>query len=199
MFSGIVEEIGLVKHVVRRPGLLSLTIAADLSLDGLSIGDSMSVNGVCLTVISYDTECFTVEVIPETLKLTNLGDLAVGSQVNLERSITAATRIGGHFVQGHIDTASPILRIEPEGEALKVWFQKPATYGECFIPKGFIAVDGMSLTLVDILPEEFSICFIPHTQQRTIVQHYAAGQKVNIEIDHLTKTVLHIVKQRITL
>lgn len=197
MFSGIVEEIGKVKSVIQRAGLLTLVITAKTALEGVVPGDSLSVNGVCLTVCHLGPGEVTVEVIPETLRLTNLGDLQVGDPINLERAITPMTRIGGHFVQGHVDGTATILRLEPQGESLKVWFQQPAFFRDCFIPKGYIALDGMSLTLVDTRAEAFSVCLIPHTQQKTIVQLYKLGTKVNVEIDHMTKTIVHIINQRI--
>jgi riboflavin synthase len=198
MFSGIIEEIGRVSAAVLKPGLLTLTIECDACMEGLRIGDSLSVNGVCLTVCSFTGDSFTVEVIPETLSKSNLGALLPGSNVNLERSLTLETRIGGHFVQGHTDGTSEVLTIAPEGESLKMWFAIPQAWAGYFIPKGFVAIDGMSLTLVDVSDETFSICFIPHTQNQTIVQYYRVGTCVNIEIDHLTKTVVHIVNQRMS-
>lgn len=196
MFSGIVEEIGFILSSLRREGLLTLTIGADKTLDGICIGDSISVNGVCLTVCSSTESSFTVEIILETLSKSNLGALEPEAIVNLERSITPTTRIGGHFVQGHIDTTVNILDIDNEGEALKIWFSIPEKWKDCLIPKGFVAIDGMSLTIVDVLEHEFSICFIPHTQVNTVVKKYHVGTAVNIEIDHLTKTIVHIVNQR---
>lgn len=196
MFSGIVEEIGLVKKVDPQPGLLTLTIEAKLCLEDLKIGDSIAVNGVCLTVCHFDSHSLTVQAMPETLKRTNLGALVLGAKVNLERSITAATRLGGHFVQGHVDTTVNLMHLAKEGESLKVWFEKPQPYAACFIPKGYIAIDGMSLTLVDVQPKAFSICFIPYTQWHTIVSDYNLGRKVNVEIDHMTKTIVHLVNQR---
>lgn len=196
MFSGIVEEIGIIDSADHQPGLSTLWIRGDVSLQDMKQGDSISVNGVCLTVCDFTESRFMCQAIPETLRLTNLGDLQRGSWVNLERSILPTTRIGGHFVQGHVDGTTTIQRIESEGESLKVWFTKPLSYNDCFIPKGFISLDGMSLTLVDVTPEAFSICFIPHTQAATIVQNYQGGTKVNVEIDPITKTVVQILNQR---
>lgn len=196
MFSGIVEEMGCIINLTAQSGLLSLDIASVKCMVDLSVGDSISVNGVCLTICAKKKNSFTVEAIPETLKLTNLGVLKVGEKVNLERSITASSRIGGHFVQGHVDGTTSIKRIEHEGNSLKMWFHKPSFCQECFIPKGYISIDGMSLTLVDIGIDEFSICLIPHTQKNTVVQDYQIGTRVNVEIDHITKTVVHIMNQR---
>ena len=196
MFSGIVEEIGTVRHAEHTPEKSMLTIEADTSLQDTRIGDSIAVNGACLTVCSHTNNSFVVEAIPETIRLTNLGNLNVGSPVNLERSITPTTRIGGHLIQGHVDGATTIECIEQNGCAIKVWFKKLDTYSECFIPKGYICIDGMSLTVVDVTPTLFSICFIPHTQAVTIVKQYQVGTQVNVEIDHITKTVSMILKAK---
>lgn len=196
MFSGIVEEMGCIIKMDLQPGLLTLDIEAQACLERLMIGDSLSVNGVCLTVCNLKQNIFMVEAIPETLKLTNLGGLKVGDKVNLERSMTPLSRIGGHFVQGHVDGTATINRIEAEGDSLRIAFQKPSIYQDCFIPKGYIAIDGMSLTLVKTEHEEFEICLIPHTIKNTIVQFYNVGTKVNVEIDHMTKTIVHVINQR---
>ncbi len=194
MFSGIVEEMGHIVGIDQQPGIVTLQISGSLCCEDLKIGDSISVNGICLTVCSLISDVFVVQAIPETINRTNLGSLKKGDIVNLERSITASTRIGGHFVQGHVDGTTTINKIDQEGDSLKVWFKRPQFYHECFIPKGYIALDGMSLTLVDVLPDEFSICLIPHTQISTIVKNYQVGTHVNLEIDHITKTVVHIIR-----
>lgn len=196
MFVGIVEEIGLVKHVEHRPDKSTLIIQSQKCLEDVSIGDSISVNGVCLTICQFSTNGFVVEAMPETLRLTTLGTLTVGCLVNLERAMTSTTRVGGHFVQGHVDGTTTIERIEQDGCALKVWLKKLDAYTDCFIAKGYICLDGMSLTLVDVEADNFSICFIPHTQASTIVQNYQVGTKVNLEMDHITKTISIILKQR---
>lgn len=197
MFSGIVEEIGIVRKVEGHSGLLSLSIQGKSCLEGLKNGDSISVNGVCLTVCNKTSEVFACQAIPETLARTNLGNLKVGSLVNLEKSITPLTSIGGHFVQGHVDGTTCIKSLEPEGQSLKIWFHKPTFYRDCFIPKGYIALDGMSLTLVDCTTDAFSICFIPYTQSHTIVEQYQIGTIVNLEIDHITKTISQMINERI--
>ena len=194
MFSGIIEETGVISALDSQPGKLVLTITASLCLEGLRIGDSIGINGVCLTVITFDCATFTVEAIAETLRLTTLAAFSVFDPVNLERALRASDRIGGHFVQGHVDDVATIDAIEKDGDSLKVWVTKPERWADCFVPKGFITLDGMSLTLVDVTPHHFSVCFIPHTQRETIVKHYQVGTKVNVEIDHITKTVVNLVK-----
>jgi riboflavin synthase len=196
MFSGIVEDMGIVTQVDHQKDKSVITMQVQKYVDTVAMGDSISINGVCLTVVRILKDNFVFEAMPETLRLTNLKKIAAGDYVNVERAITAATRIGGHFVQGHIDGTSTIELIEQDGCSLKIWFKKLASYKDCFIPKGYIAIDGMSLTLVDITPELFSICFIPHTQSVTVVQKYQIGTQVNVEIDHIVKTVALLLKQR---
>jgi riboflavin synthase len=195
MFSGIVEEMGVIQSRQKQAGKLVLRVSCYKCLSDLNLGDSIAINGVCLTVVAHNETTFVVEAIPETCRLTNLVQLNLGAQVNLERAISASSRIGGHFVQGHVDGTTQIKRIEPEGDSLKVWFEKPKSWKECVIPKGFIAIDGMSLTVVDVLEDQFSICFIPHTQAVTIAQKYQVGTTVNLEVDHLTKTIVTVIKQ----
>lgn len=196
MFSGIVEEIGQVILADHRPELSTLWIRSQICLQDLKKGDSLSVNGVCLTVCDFTTDQFMCQAIPETIKLTNLGLLDEGSPVNLERSITPTTRIGGHYVQGHVDGATSISRLEQEGDSLKIWFKRPLFHEDCFVKKGYITLDGMSLTLVDVTSTEMSVCFIPHTQAVTIVQNYQVGTQVNVEIDSVTKTIVSVMNQR---
>lgn len=196
MFSGIVEEIGLVISADHRPELSTLWIQSQICLQDIKKGDSLSVNGVCLTVCDFTTHQFMCQAIPETIRLTNLGLLGEGAQVNLERSILPTTRIGGHYVQGHVDGATSISRLEQEGDSLKIWFKRPPFYEDCFLKKGYITLDGMSLTLVDVTPTEMSVCFIPHTQAVTIVSTYQLGTQVNVEVDSVIKTIVTVMNQR---
>lgn len=196
MFSGIVEEMGIVKCADHQPDKSTITVQVNACFDDIIIGDSVAINGVCLTVVKSEDKSFTFQAMPETLRLTNLATLRCNDKVNVERSVTANTRIGGHMVQGHIDGTATIESIEPDGCALRIWFKKPDLYKDCFIPKGFIAVDGMSLTLVDVTADLFSICFIPHTQQVTVVQSYRVGTVVNVEIDHMVKTLSLLLQQK---
>lgn len=196
MFSGIVEEIGIVHAVTKKAGLLEISIQAKKCLEDINRGDSLSVNGVCLTVCAVEDQIFLCEVIPETCKRSNLGGLEKGSWVNIERSLSTLGRIGGHFVQGHVDGTTCIVRREQEGEAQKLWLKKPAFWRECFIPKGFICLDGVSLTLVDCTESEFSVCFIPFTQKHTIFGYYNPESIINVEIDQISKTIAQIMTQR---
>lgn len=193
MFSGIVEETGVVRRIERRPGGLTLTIGADRVLEGTGIGDSIAVNGACLTVVAFDEGSFTIEAAPETLRRTNLGAVSEGARVNLERSLAANGRIGGHFVQGHVDATAEVVALDPDGEGLMVRFRPPEALMRYIVPKGYIALDGMSLTVVETGDDWFTISFIPHTRSVTVVGDYAPGTRVNLEVDVLGKYVERII------
>lgn len=185
MFTGIVEEVGKVAETT--PG--HLKIGASLSLDGLKIGDSICINGTCLTATSFDGESFNVDVVPETLRRTNLGDLIDGDGVNLERSMPAEGRFGGHIVQGHIDGTGTVSSITDDGEAVLIQFDAPASIMRYVVEKGFIAVDGTSLTVVNCDDVSFSVTIIPHTRDNTVFQSRKVGDSVNLEVDILAKYV----------
>jgi riboflavin synthase len=185
MFTGIVEEVGSVKSV--EPG--RLVIAALTVMDDLSLGDSISVSGACLTVASRDDDSFSVDVVPETLRRTNLGSLAAGDGVNLERSLAMGGRLGGHIVQGHVDATGTIDGIEVEREALLVSVGAPMSVMRYVVEKGFIAVDGTSLTVVNCFDRGFTVTLIPYTRANTVLGARRVGDSVNLEVDILAKYV----------
>jgi riboflavin synthase len=189
MFSGIVEEIGIVERIAQRPGGTTLTIRARQVLEDAKVGDSLAINGACLTVVRHTTNTFDVEMAPETLRKTALGRLHLGAAVNLERALSANGRIGGHVVQGHVDTTGEVIALQPDGEGVLATFQAPAALLKNIVPKGYIAVDGMSLTVVETGPDWFTISFIPHTRAVTVVRDYVLGRRVNLEVDILGKYV----------
>lgn len=195
MFSGIVEEIGYIKSLTPTPAYLAIEIIAKTSIEDVRLGDSIAVNGTCLTVTEFTEDSFWINAIPETLAKTNLGQLQVGSPVNLERSLTMSGRIGGHYVQGHVDGVCQLIRMDKQ-DAVVAHFSIPKGYQQYFIPKGYIALDGMSLTIVDVLSDSFTIAFIPHTIANTIVQFYQPGQAINFEVDVIAKYVERIITQR---
>ncbi|MGQ4808252.1 Riboflavin synthase [Candidatus Entotheonellaceae bacterium PAL068K] len=197
MFSGIVEEMGTVAGMIQRSGGSTLTLRAVAVLDGTRIGDSIAVNGTCLTVVRSHAETFDVELAPETLRQTWLGRLQVGDRVNLERSLVANGRIGGHVVQGHVDATGKIVGLQPDGEGCLVRFRVPGSLMKYIVPKGYVAVDGMSLTVVDTGADWFTVSFIPHTRAVTIVQTYAVGRWVNLEVDILGKYVEKLLASRL--
>ena len=185
MFTGIVEEVGSVKAVEEG----RLVIGAAEVLGDVKVGDSIAVNGACLTVTTYDESGFSVDVVPETLRRTNLGELTSGSPVNLERSMPAYGRFGGHMVQGHVDGTATIRSIESEGDALMVIFDAPTSVMRYVVEKGFIAVDGASLTIVNCDNFSFSVTLIPHTQENTVFKSKRVGDSVNLEVDIMAKYV----------
>jgi len=194
MFSGIVETIGKIKSIQESEQIKRFTIQAPSMTIDMHIGDSIAVNGVCLTVVEFNHEDFIVEVVPETLRCTNLGFLTNNHSVNLERSITANQRLGGHFVQGHVDSTCQITSIQIEGDAWIVEFTLPTALKSYVINKGFITLDGMSITVIKANTEKFSVTLIPHTRAVTIAQFYQVGQHINLEVDMLAKYVEKILR-----
>ena len=185
MFTGIVEEVG----VVRAADNGRLVIGASEVVSDVKVGDSISVNGACLTVTTHDESSFSVDVVPETLRRTNLGELEAESPVNLERSMPAYGRFGGHMVQGHVDGTAIIRSIESDGDALMVVFDAPTSIMRYVVEKGFIAVDGASLTIVNCDNFSFSVTIIPHTLENTIFKSKGVGDTVNLEVDMMAKYV----------
>ncbi len=192
MFTGIVEEVGRVEAV--RGGRLA--IAAELVLGDLSVSESICVNGVCLTVTETTSDGFGVDVVPETLRRSNLGDLDEGDGVNLERALTPDSRMGGHMVQGHVDGTATVAAVEPDGDALMLRFAASPDIMRYVVEKGFIAVDGTSLTIVNCDDESFSITLIPYTRDNTVFGNRRPGDRVNIEVDILAKYVERLMAAR---
>ncbi|MEI7556383.1 riboflavin synthase [Candidatus Chlorohelix sp.] len=197
MFTGIVEELGEVVALEKREGATCFTVGGKLALEGVEIGHSIAVNGVCLTVISFDRTSFTIEAVPETLRRTNLGDLAVGSPVNLERSARAGAPVGGHYLQGHVDGIATVTRIEPEGEALNFYFKAESEFMPYIVPKGFVALDGASLTVVKATLDTFSLTLIPHSQKMLVMGNARVGYRANLEVDVMGKYLENIAGARI--
>ena len=191
MFTGIVEEVGAVAGV--RPG--GFSIRASKVLEALDIGDSVSVNGACLTVTDLGPGSFSVDVVPETLRRTNLGSLSGGSPVNLERGVRAGGRLDGHIVQGHVDATGMIESIREDADAVMVTIEASPSIMRYVVEKGFIAVDGVSLTVVGCDEERFSVTIIPHTRAHTIMGSRKDGDTVNIEVDILAKYVERLVSR----
>lgn len=195
MFSGIVETLGHILAITSESACKHFKIAPLLKFDDLSIGDSIAVNGICLTVRQFDADSFQVTAVPETLRLSNLDRLAVGSKVNLERSLKVTARLGGHFVQGHIDGLGRIIDLKQDSAstALIARIALPAHLTKYIIPKGFVAIDGMSITVIESDVESFTVTFIPHTQTVTLTQDYALHTELNIEVDMMGKYIEKIL------
>ena len=185
MFTGIVEEVGSVAHV--EPA--GLTVSGPKVTSDLKVSDSINVNGACLTVTALDGDSFRVDVVPETLRRTNLGALKEGDPVNLERPLALSDRLGGHIVQGHVDATAAIDSIADDGEALMISFRAPSSVMRYIVEKGFVAVDGTSLTVVNCALDRFSVTIIPYTQDNTVFRSRRVGDTVNVETDVVAKYV----------
>ena len=185
MFTGIVEEIGTVKSVQSKV----ITIEASKIFDDLHLGDSVAVNGTCLTVSSFDNKIFNADVTQETLNRTNLGSLKNGSKVNLERAMTLSGRFGGHIVSGHIDGVGSIKSMKKDDNAIILTIEVSKHLMKYIVEKGSVAVDGISLTVASLTDNSFSIAVIPHTLKETVLYYKKEGDKVNIENDVIGKYV----------
>jgi riboflavin synthase len=226
MFTGIVEEVGTVRTLDTTAGAVSLSIQASLVRDGLALGDSVSINGACLTATDLDAHGFTVGLSPETLRRTALGRIVAGTRVNLERAVSVGDRLGGHYVQGHVDGVVTIVGIRPEGDSLIVSFEAPPELAPYIVEKGFVALDGISLTVSERIPSpasspggrgpgdssfpsppggrgkgeggiRFSVALIAYTQDHVALTDKAEGDAVNLEVDIIAKYVESILGSRV--
>ncbi len=196
MFTGIIETVGTVTEIEGGPDGKRFTIESDLVTSDLDVGDSVSVNGVCLTATSISGTRFSVDTIVETLDRTNLGSVAVGSGVNLERAMPAAGRFDGHVVQGHVDGTGAISRIDPEGTGQRWTITAPQALLRYIVEKGSITVNGVSLTVAAVSDDAFQIALIPHTLEVTSFGDASAGDAVNLEVDILAKYVERLLEAR---
>lgn len=187
MFSGIVEELGVIKRIAKSANTARFEITAQEILEDTKIGDSISVNGTCLTVVKKEDKVLSFEVMPETLTITNLGQLKISHKVNLERSLRLTDRLSGHFVTGHIDCMGVIRKKKYLRGNLCFEIAVPTKFLKYILPKGSIAVDGISLTIVDKIPSGFSVYIIPHTFKNTTLGFKGPSDKLNIEFDILAK------------
>ena len=194
MFSGIIDRIGEVASTRETPGGRALSIRADDYWSACPLGASIAIDGVCLTVTSIDTHIASFDVVAESLRRTTLGDLRPGAPVNLQKSLTPADRIDGHFVQGHVNAVATIARVESSHAESKWWFSVEGVAMDYVIPKGAIAVDGISLTIADVRDGLFSVALIPTTLDRTTLGRKKSGARVNIETDILARTVVHYLQ-----
>jgi riboflavin synthase len=190
MFTGLVETMGRVVATVEKPPGRTLRIeVGPLLRHGLAIGDSISINGCCLTVVVISDDGVDFEAGEETLSRTNLGRLVAGHSVNLERSVAVGDRMGGHYVTGHVDALATVLAIEPDPPWAKYWFSVPPTLARQVASKGSVTLDGVSLTVVDAEEDRFSVALIPHTLSVTTLGSRAVGDAVNLETDVLAKYI----------
>ncbi len=199
MFTGIVEEVGRVESMEapQAPRNIStLTVEAEAALADLKLGGSIAINGTCLTVVSIDEGGFSVELAPETLRRTNLGRLTQGMPVNLERPLAASGRLGGHIVQGHVDGTGSLTSMVEEGDSVIMGFEAPERLMPYIVAKGFIAVDGASLTVVGKGTTSFTISVIPYTLENTIFKERQLGDMVNLEVDVVAKYIESLLDAR---
>ena len=196
MFTGIVEELGAVVALEDQGDAVRLTVEGPLVTSDVKLGDSVSVNGCCLTVAVRDGEQLTFDMMRETLDKTSLGALSEGARVNLERAVTPTGRLGGHIVQGHVDDTGALLRRTPSEHWEVVEVSLPGPIARYVVPKGSITVDGVSLTVVDVGAESFTVSLIPETLSRTTLGLKQPGDPVNLEVDVIAKYVEKMLQER---
>ncbi|MBA7587476.1 Riboflavin synthase [subsurface metagenome] len=188
MFTGIIEEIGRVTSIQSR----NLGIAASKVLQGIELGGSIAVNGACLTVTSINATSFSVDIMPETIEKTNLSLLGVGDEVNLEKPLTLGKELGGHLVQGHVDNTGRVTLVTRQSGAMLIRFEAPSETMRYIVKKGFVTVDGVSLTVVDCDASSFLISVVDYTQEHTTLGRKKVGDMVNLEVDIIAKYVERI-------
>lgn len=196
MFGGIIEEIGIIKSIKNAYNKLQFTIAADIVLKNVKLGDSIAVNGVCLTVSAFEGGHFTVDIMPETVKATSFAVLKSGVRVNLERALAIGNRLGGHFVTGHVDGVGEIIQIKKANNALYYQIRIDAKFLNYCMLRGSIAIDGTSLTIFELGSSYIKISLIPHTLKHSVLGEKNVGDIVNIECDMLGKYVAQMLQQR---
>jgi len=189
MFTGIVETVGIIEGIEPGDDLTRLVVGAESIADGMKLGDSVAVNGGCLTVTSIRDGRFAFEAIPETMERTSLGDLKVGARVNLERAMRAGDRLDGHIVQGHVDGVGTVRQVIQDGNDVRLQIDCEPELADCVVEKGSIAVDGVSLTVAALLPSGFEVALIPHTLEVTTLSDRQIHDRVNLEADVLGKYV----------
>ena len=189
MFTGIIEETGKIEKIERSENGAIFILSAKSIISDLKIGDSIAVNGACLTIVNMDKKSFMVELSPETLEKTNFMKITIGENVNLERPLRLNDRLGGHLVSGHIDGVGQLIGKRQEGNSIIMKFSVPSDFKKYLIPKGSIAIDGISMTAVDIHENQFTIAVIPHTLKVTSLGHKKIGDDVNLEFDLIAKYI----------
>jgi riboflavin synthase len=197
MFTGLVEEMGTVRDLVTIGEETRLSIAAKTAREGLALGDSVCVDGACLTVVELDPEGFTVGLSPETLLKTNFDERSLGDRVNLERSLQVGGRLGGHYVQGHVDGVGKVAEKRADGDSLRMWFTAPDHLLPYIVTKGYISLDGVSLTITDKVGDRFGVALIAYTQLMITMPTKPVGASVNIEVDVFAKYVESLLEGRV--
>lgn len=196
MFTGLIEEIGRVESVVKSAKSASITIKAKKVLEGVMLGDSISTNGVCLTVTSFDSGRFSVDVMAETMRRSSFRHLTPGDEVNLERALSLGDRLGGHMVSGHIDGVGKVSRYDQEDNAVWITVSAPPEILRYIVQKGSIAIDGVSLTVAYVDDSVFKVSIIPHTKEETTLLNKKPGSEVNLECDMIGKYIEKFIDER---
>ncbi|MBF0632041.1 MAG: riboflavin synthase [Magnetococcales bacterium] len=193
MFTGLIEGVGTIRSLQKGGADWLLGVNAPFDMATVALGDSIAINGVCLTVVSRESPGFTVQVSRATVAVTTMAQIRVGQTVNLERAMVLGGRLDGHLVQGHVDTVGEVERLVAQGDSVAIWFRVPAAFGRYIIAKGSIAVDGVSLTVNEVIDSgaatRFTVNIIPHTGQKTTLSTLVAGSRVNVETDLLGRYV----------
>ena len=193
MFTGIIEEIGTVRSLQRRSGYQRTTVDAQRMLEDIRIGDSITIDGACQTVVDFDANGFTVESVEETLRRTTLGGLRPGRRVNLERALKLGDRLGGHMVAGHVDGVGRVLRRKDGPDSVQFQVGMPAELSPYVAEKGSIAIDGISLTVTGASPRDFGVAVIPHTLETTTLSERRSGEPVNLEVDTVARYIQRLM------
>ncbi len=197
MFTGIIQALGSVEKSEKQGGDIRLTIACgELDLSRTRLGDSIAVNGACLTAIELGTYSFCADVSVETMNKTSLGDLAPGSPVNLEPALTLSDALGGHLVSGHVDGVGALVEMEPDARSIRYRFEIDPSLQHYIAAKGSVTVDGTSLTVNGVEGNRFDVNIVPHTQQKTVFQYYQPGSRVNIEVDIIARYLERLLQGR---
>ncbi len=196
MFTGIIKEIGTIKKITDKGQDIEFEVISSELIKDVKTGDSIAINGICLTIKSFNGDSFTFDVSSNTLAHTNLGELKTGDNVNLEDSLTPSDKLGGHFVSGHIDCTTKIIGIEKTGRAYEITFDLPSEAAPFITERGSVAIDGISLTVTEVADNIFKVVIIPHTFENTIIGNKSSGSSVNIEIDMIARYIANYLNNK---
>ncbi|MBW2280955.1 MAG: riboflavin synthase [Deltaproteobacteria bacterium] len=195
MFTGIIEGVGTIDAIERQSERIDLRVRVGVLAEGVSVGDSVALNGCCLTVTAIAGQTLAFQAVPETLALTSIGDRKPGDHLNVERAMRADARLDGHIVQGHVDGTGTVSSVSRQGEDVRIEVGCDESFGDLLVPKGSVALDGVSLTVVDPRPRSFAVALIPHTLAATTLGERVEGDRVNLEADVLGKYVRHYLER----
>ncbi len=196
MFTGIIKETGTIKQITDKGQDIEFEVISSVLIKDVKTGDSIAINGICLTVKSFNGDSFTFDVSSSTLAHTNLAELKTGDKVNLEDSLTPSDKLGGHFVSGHIDCTAKVIGIEKTGRAYEITFDLPSEAAPFITERGSVAIDGISLTVTEVAGDSFKVVIIPHTFENTILGNKSTGSSVNIEVDMIARYIANYLNNK---